>query len=139
MPDKDPATWEGIAAGLGAALSLISTWAWKHTHGVIKSKADAHVVSNIEKDVRTKADASTVSSLSTAVQDKASSAQLIEVTSTLNRMCKEHREDSQRIFDQISDVMSEHQKFTEKALEELGKRPTREECSRQRCGDFRKA
>lgn len=38
------------------------------------------------------------------------------------------REDTRKLFDEISKAMDLHNRFVEKALDELGKRPTREEC-----------
>ena len=51
------------------------------------------------------------------------------------------REDNNKLFTEIAKVMDAHTRFVEKAIEELGKRPTREECMeswiRHRSGDER--
>lgn len=96
MLQHDPRFWEAIAAYLAAALASVSLWAWKHTHGLIKSKAEATTVESV----------------------------LIRLEHAL----ADQRLDNQRIFDRIDDVVTSHSNFAQQCVQELGKRPTREEC-----------
>ena len=53
MPQNDATTLEAIIAWLAAALSAVTAWAWAHTHGLVKAKADASsldtLISRVEK------------------------------------------------------------------------------------------
>ena len=40
---------DSVIGGLGAALSALAVWAWKHTHDRIDGKADKAVITDIAK------------------------------------------------------------------------------------------
>uniref|UniRef100_A0A6M3IW70 Uncharacterized protein n=1 Tax=viral metagenome TaxID=1070528 RepID=A0A6M3IW70_9ZZZZ len=103
MPQNDPDLWKGLVAYLAAALSTVSLWAWKHTHGKISENT-------------------------IAIERKADSRSLDAVLARLDLALANQRHDNQRIFDQIQQVTETHSDFAQKCVEELGKRPTRDEC-----------
>lgn len=94
----DPVSNEGqsILGWAVGALGAIGTWAWKHTHGLIKQKADVVTMDSL------------VARMETALSNQ--------------------REDNGRIFEKIDTITTTHANFVAKTIEELGKRPTREEC-----------
>lgn len=107
----DPSFWAEIAAYFAAALASISGWAWRHTNSLVKEKADGAAVVTLAAEVKEKADDRRVES----------------VASRLEVAFANQREDNQRIFQQISKVADSHTAFTERVIEALGSRPTREE------------
>lgn len=50
---EDPGLWAKIAAGFGAALAALGTWAWAHTHTRIDRKADAQTFMDLKNRVET--------------------------------------------------------------------------------------
>lgn len=129
MPQNDIGTLEAIAAWLAMALSAVTAWAWRHTHGLLKEKASAAVVNELGESVKEKAEGAAVVLLAAQIKEKADNARVMDVTERLERAFGNQREDNQRIFGEISRVAQAHQAFTEKVIEELGRRPTREECA----------
>ena len=61
---------------------------------------------------------------------KAESATVESLMQRIDRTFENHRQDTQRIYDEISDVSTSLRNHVEKVTEELGKRPTRDECQR---------
>lgn len=59
---------------------------------------------------------------------KASAATVEGLIQRFEKAANNQREDTAKLFSEISRAMDAHARFVEKALEELGKRPTREEC-----------
>lgn len=62
------------------------------------------------------------------ISGKAELSQMSSLISRFERACIEQREDNQRIFDQIKDISGAFSMQSQHVIEELGKRPTREEC-----------
>lgn len=140
MPNNiEPGFWSELGPWIAGAYGAMMTWAWKHTHGILKAKAEATTVDALTTSMQSKATVQDVLTLAGVVKDKAEGKELSEARRLLDQLFAHHREDSKAILEKISGVCSMHQMFTEKALEELGRRPTREECARTRCGDFRKS
>ena len=113
MPQNDPVTMEAVVSYLGAALASVTGWAWKHTHSLVKEKANA----------------SEVILLAASVKDKADSIRVDKLVDGITHLVDNQREDNNRIFDAITNVVETHTAFSQKMTEEMGRRPTREECS----------
>lgn len=62
------------------------------------------------------------------ISKKAETVIVDDLVQRFETAAKNSREDSQRIFDQIKEVTETHSAFAQKCIEEIGKRPTREEC-----------
>lgn len=60
---------------------------------------------------------------------KAEAATVESMVDRFDRAFQNQREDNQRIFDAIDRVTRSHSDFASKVMEELGKRPTRDECT----------
>lgn len=102
-----------LTGGLCTVIGVIVVWAWKHTHALIKTKAEERAITTLAAMVKEKADDSRV----TFVVDR------------VEKMFSNQREDNNHVFSEIAKVADSHSRFTEKMIEELGKRPTREECA----------
>lgn len=109
--EGDPTMWKEIAAYFAAALSAVTAWAWKHTHGMVRDKADAKAVAALALEVKEKANVDFVNA----------------IVGRIDLIAQNQREDSKQVLGEIHQVTEAHSRFTEKVIEELGKRPTREE------------
>jgi hypothetical protein len=94
--------WVDVAAYLGAGISSLLAFIVALTHKRIDSKADAAELILLNKSLDAKAEAAAVIALAEDVRQKAN-------------------------MELVTQIMTRIDAITQKAIEELGKRPTREE------------
>jgi len=119
---SDPTFWQWLTGGLATALGSMSLWVASVAHSSVKEKADAADVVTLAASVKVTADA-----LASDVRGKADSHAVTAILSRLDLIISNSREDSKRFFDKIDETNRTHALFAQKVMEEMGKRPTREE------------